>query len=328
MRASLRSLFVLASVLGIRGPGAALSQAPPEACSAVIYSQPEAGVRRYVLDRVEGQAVFASAVKDKDQQNAEDACIALFEEKDRRRIATATVDGRGLFALTGVAPGRYTLVAAMAGERGLAVPIELAKGSGGPRLLLRLHDAGDPEKSLAALVTDPGLRRELLRMAEQDQAVREEMTRSGWDHPDPGIAARMAAVDAQNTARVREIFKQHGWPDPGLVGVDGAEATFLLVQHAEPSFQKEMLPLVEKAFRAGGLRGQSYALLKDRVLVAEGKPQIYGTQTKLKGKDFIPAPIADEANLDKRRAEVGLQPFAEYLKLLKEVYFPAEKDKL
>jgi hypothetical protein len=135
----------------------------------------------------------------------------------------------------------------------------------------------------------------------------------------------MATIDAHDMARMREIVKQHGWPVPGLVGVDGTEAAFLLVQHAEHSFQEEMLPLVEKAYRAGELRGQNYALLKDRVLVGEGKPQIYGTQMKIKGKEIIPDPIEDEANLDKRRAEMGMEPFAEYLKDLKELYFPPEK---
>ena len=28
--------------------------------------------------------------------------------------------------------------------------------------------------------------------------------------------------------------------------------------------------------------------------------------------ELIPQPIEDEANLDRRRAELGLQPFAEY----------------
>lgn len=327
MRANLPSLVLLVSTLGVCGPVAALSQPPPDACSALVYSQPEAGAQRYVLDRVEGQVVFASALKGKDLQNAEGVCIALFEEKDRRRIATATTIDRGGFALKGVAPGRYTLVAALKGERTLAVPIELVKGSGGPRLLLRLRDEGGPEKSFATLVSDPGLRQELLLMVEQDQAVRQDMTRSGWDHPNPVIAARMSAIDAQDTARMREIVRQHGWPGPGLVGMDGTEAAFLLVQHAEHSFQEEMLPLVEKAYRAGELRGQDYALLKDRVLVGEGKPQIYGTQATFGGKELTPSPIEDEANVDKRRAEVGLPPLAEYLKDMKEFYFPAAKDK-
>jgi hypothetical protein len=264
-----------------------------------------------------------------DTGNLSGVCIALFEEKGQRQAAAVATDDRGAFVLTGVAPGRYTLIAARQEFRGLALPVELTTGSGKTGLLLRLRQEGDKEKSRATLITDLGLRRELLQRIEQDQAIRQEMVKSGWDHPDPKVAERMAAIDADNTARMREIVKAHGggWPGPDLVGVDGTEAAFFLVQHAVPSFQKEMLPLVEKAYRTGSLRGSEYALLKDRVLVAEGKPQIYGTQVNFKDKEPIPNPIEDEAHLDKRRAEVGLPPFAEYLKFLKDMYFPPDKDK-
>jgi hypothetical protein len=38
-------------------------------------------------------------------------------------------------------------------------------------------------------------------------------------------------------------------------------------------------------------------------------------------------PIEDEANVDRRRAEIGLIPLSEYIKFLKQFYFPSEKDK-
>lgn len=91
------------------------------------------------------------------------------------------------------------------------------------------------------------------------------------------------------------------------------------------------MPLVEKAYKSGSLSGQSYALLLDRVLVGEGKPQVYGTQTKRieewKGREPALEPIEDEANVDQRRAEVGLTPLAEYMELLKQLYFPQDKGK-
>jgi hypothetical protein len=92
-------------------------------------------------------------------------------------------------------------------------------------------------------------------------------------------------------------------------------------------FQKEMLPLLRDAYRAGELPGRFYALLLDPVLVREGKPQIYGTQAKGQWKDHEPVlePIEDEANVDRRRAEVGLPPLAEYLVTLKQMYFPKDK---
>ena len=183
------------------------------------------------------------------------------------------------------------------------------------------QEAGNP------VVKEPALRRELLKRVEQDQAIRNELISKGIKNLDKDVLARMQGIDTANTERVRAIVRKYGWPSPELVGRDGAEAAFLLVQHANHAFQKEMLPLVEKAHRSGGLSGQNYALLLDRVLVGEGKRQIYGTQAKLKGKEFVPDPIEDEANVDKRRAEVGLPALSVYLKVLNEMYFPKDKGK-
>ena len=180
-------------------------------------------------------------------------------------------------------------------------------------------------------VKKPALRLELLKRVEQDQAIRNELISKGAQNPDKAILARMQAADTANTKRMKAIVSQYGWLSPELVGRDGADAAFLLVQHADLAFQKKMLPLVEKAYRGGGLSGQSYALFLDRVLVGEGKPQVFGTQAKRleewKGQEPALQPIADEANVDKRRAEVGLPPLSEYRQFLKRMYFPESQGK-
>ncbi len=188
-------------------------------------------------------------------------------------------------------------------------------------VLLLLLSSTQAQEARNPSVKEPALRLELLKRVEQDQSIRNELISKGLEHPDKAILERMRVIDTANTERVKAIVRQYGWPTPALVGRDGAEAAFLIVQHSDHGFQKEMLPLVEKAYRSGGLAGQSYALLLDRVLVGEGKPQVYGTQAKRveewKGGEPALAPIEDEANVDKRRAEVGLFPLAEYREMLK-----------
>lgn len=167
---------------------------------------------------------------------------------------------------------------------------------------------------------DPALRQELLDRRDRDQTIRNELIASGAEHPDPQLAERMRRIDGENTARMKEIVKQHGWPGPELIGEDGTRAAWLLVQHSTPEFQKEMLPLVKAAYEAGKLAGSNYALLQDRVLVHEGKPQIYGSQGRWENGVLGLQPIEDEANVDARRAQVGLRPLAEYLRGPKETY--------
>jgi hypothetical protein len=162
----------------------------------------------------------------------------------------------------------------------------------------------------------PALRRELLAMEVEDQAAR-----SAWiaQMDDPALRDAVMAIDARTTARMREIVAEHGWPGRKLVGDDGAAAAWLLVQHADQhrDFQKQCLALLEAAVAAGDAEPRHLAYLHDRVAVAEQRPQRYGTQF---GEDGEPAPIEDEANVDARRAAVGLGTMAEYREEMRRVY--------
>jgi len=65
-----------------------------------------------------------------------------------------------------------------------------------------------------------------------------------------------------------------------------------------------------------------YAMLNDRVLMEEGKPQVYGTQIKMAatfdGEDMAMQlylwPVENPDALDSLRRSVGLSPIEEYLR--------------
>jgi tetratricopeptide (TPR) repeat protein len=159
---------------------------------------------------------------------------------------------------------------------------------------------------------DPALRDEILKMVEVDQAARMELARGNFK--DEAAKERLRAIDTQNTARMKDIIARKGWPTRTLVGQRASHAAWLLVQHADLDleFQKQCLPLLEKAVAQGEATPANLAYLTDRVLVAEKKPQRYGTQFhEVDGKQ-VPQPIEDEANVDARRAAVGLGTLAEY----------------
>jgi hypothetical protein len=179
-------------------------------------------------------------------------------------------------------------------------------------------------------IANPVLRQELLTRVEEDQAIaREYYPKQAAGQLDAALIARRESSLSNNTTRIKAIIKQYGWPGPDLVGKDGSDAAFLLVQHSDNSFRKKMLPAVRSAFKAHKLSGQNYALLLDINLVEEGKPQIYGTRVKAfdqwKNHKPIPEPIKDPANVDKRRAEVGLLPLSIYLDDMAEMRFPTQQ---
>lgn len=169
--------------------------------------------------------------------------------------------------------------------------------------------ANDAKRNVAQ---KPELRDELLRMVDEDQAARRAAGAAQFK--DAAANERMKAIDVKNTARMKEIIAQVGWPTKTLVGERASKGAWLLVQHADldPAFQKQCLPLLEKSVEAGEGTKKELAYLTDRILVAEGKPQRYGTQFHTVDGKLVPRPIEDEANVDARRAAVGLGTLAEY----------------
>jgi hypothetical protein len=301
-------------------------------CAQIKYAAPLIPSKVYLLSRIEGQVVYASPSQKWDSGSANGLCVTLFNRVSGGLVAESTTDDRGQFELTNVAPGEYVLIAFAGEALQINLPLRLVPyGKAGPprRLLLHMREKEDRRKSYVSLVTNLALRKELLTLVEQDQNLRNDMIKSGVDHPDKAILARLDALDSQNTVRMRSIIKKFGWPGAELVGWDGTEAAFTLVQHAAHSLQKELLPLVKAKFKAGIIQGPNYALFLDRVLVDDGKPQVYGLKAKpfaqWKNGEPVLYPIADEANVDKRRAEVGLSSLAEYRLFLKRMYYPERK---
>jgi hypothetical protein len=149
----------------------------------------------------------------------------------------------------------------------------------------------------------------------------DQRARNAWIERQDDLALMKAVeeLDHKNTARMKEIVAQHGWPGKSLVGEDGARAAWLLVQHADDAltFQQQCLALIEPMVALGEVRPQDLAYLRDRLSVHEKRPQRYGTQF---GPDGEPLPIEDPANVDARRAAVGLEPLAKYREELRKLY--------
>ncbi|WP_211328855.1 DUF6624 domain-containing protein [Thermomonospora umbrina] len=120
----------------------------------------------------------------------------------------------------------------------------------------------------------------------------------------------MREIDADNTPSMRDILARYGWPGVTLVGDDGAHAAWYLLQHAPPDFQEWCLPHIAVAAAIGEARPKDLAYLVDRILTHQGRPQLYGTQYD--GATMTPLPIERPEHLDWRRAQVGLEPHAEY----------------
>ena len=173
------------------------------------------------------------------------------------------------------------------------------------------------------------LQAELLRRAGQDQVARTELLRRA-EHdnvtraePEPDWDT-VASVDADNLRWLKNVVAEVGWPGRSMVGEEGAHAAWLLAQHADrdPAFQRRCLDLITEAARSGEASLAELAYLTDRVLLAEGQPQEYGTQMAGREEGWAPRRLRDPGTVDKRRAAMSLGPLSEYIARMAHEYGP------
>jgi hypothetical protein len=175
--------------------------------------------------------------------------------------------------------------------------------------------------------SSPGLRKELAERYAKDQKVRDEWIATGSSK---ASTQAMLAVDAGNLAWLKPLISKQGFPTVAQVGEQGVSHAWMLVQHAtgDPALQARVLRELAARIGAGGVSKQDYALLKDRVLLEQGKKQIYGTQfTKAESGKLVPRPLEDPTHVDERRASMDLMPLADYQCVLEVMYTPSSNPK-
>ncbi|GHH69406.1 hypothetical protein GCM10018793_01800 [Streptomyces sulfonofaciens] len=158
-------------------------------------------------------------------------------------------------------------------------------------------------------VTDVAV--ELAGMAEADHRM------GPWaNSDDPAEQLAWRRLTARHGDRLAEIMAVHGWPTADLVGAEAAEAAWLIAQHADRQLdvQRRALALMERAVAKGAASARHLAFLRDRVLVNDGRKQVYGTQIAgVRRGAPVPWPCEEPERMDELRAEVGIEPFADYV---------------
>ncbi len=103
--------------------------------------------------------------------------------------------------------------------------------------------------------TDTSLKGELEAMYDTDQSHRSEMQAVGTKYGNNSqevmtLWKKQQPIDEANIVRLGQIIEEHGWPSHSLVGYKGAIAAFLVLQHADHTYQKKYLPLVRASVAA------------------------------------------------------------------------------
>lgn len=229
---------------------------------------------------------------------------------------------------------------ALAGEKEAAFARLLAT----PSDLLRSHVADDAD--LVSLHGDPRWTTLLARhrsdmasqMVRRDDALLDELQRridndqnarnqAMQDPANETLATAMGDIDRDNTAWLKAYLTEHGWPGYDVVGRSGSMGFFLLAQHADhdPAFQDQVLAMLQDAVTRKQASGIHLAYLTDRVRLAQGQPQLYGTQFHTVDGKLEPQPIADPGQVEARRAALGMESLDEYTANLQDMHATPKK---
>ena len=125
----------------------------------------------------------------------------------------------------------------------------------------------------------------------------------------------MKAQYSINTSKIKKILDEYGWLGADIIGNQGDSTLFLVIQHSDLETQEKYLPMMREAVKKGNAKANNLAFLEDRVALRKGEKQIYGSQIAPDPEtgEYIILPLIDPENVDKRRAEVGLGKFQDYI---------------
>jgi hypothetical protein len=181
---------------------------------------------------------------------------------------------------------------------------------------------------------DKTLKALLDSIQEEDQAGRRQIqaiaSEFGYDSPQiKELWKEIGIKDSLNLIIVENILQTRGWLGPELVGYSGSSTLFLVIQHSDQLTQEKYLPMMREASKKGDASRSNLALLEDRVLLGQGKRQIYGSQigTDPETRVNFVLPIEDPENVDERRQLMDLGPLSDYTKYF-DFTWDLEKHKL
>lgn len=158
------------------------------------------------------------------------------------------------------------------------------------------------------------IRRELKKIQNKDQGIRLLYLYAKDESLKSRIHDYIKQVDGICAAKICSILDTYGWLGTEDVGSEGNETLFLAIQHVDDlKVQQKYMPMLRKAVKEGKAEAWHLAFLTDRVLMNQGKKQIYGTQKiAINGPErYYIVPLEYPDRVDSLREEIGLPSLAE-----------------
>jgi hypothetical protein len=189
----------------------------------------------------------------------------------------------------------------------------LSDGSSAAKLEIREFQVSTPcDWYKETRLTNTWVQRDQAPRGKYEKAYEEAARRGNIDNSVELKAAwaEIVETDLGLRAELDDFVSRCGWPSKTAFGIRAVEAAYIIVLHAPLQFKQKYLPVMTQAKMAGELEASNFAYITDKILVAQNRPQRYGTQVHALGSsgNIVPFPIEDESKVDELRAAAGIIP--------------------
>lgn len=167
------------------------------------------------------------------------------------------------------------------------------------KLLKVINDGPEPQR----VEVDCAKKKTILQdVFERDQALRKEKRID-------------RKIDHENLEIITSLLDKCGMPTLTEVNDVQMAAIWAVLQHSSNKYRNKYMPILEAAANNGDIGWGTIAMMKDRTLMEDGQPQIYGTQVSRNPQtgEWELFELSEPEFVNKRREEVGFGPIQEYL---------------
>ncbi|MGJ8683574.1 MAG: DUF6624 domain-containing protein [Nonlabens sp.] len=138
---------------------------------------------------------------------------------------------------------------------------------------------------------------------------------------------KIAEIDESNLTIIEQVLEKCGMPTKESAGELGHSAIWLVIQHASAEKRKQYFPMLLEAAENGLLEPQDVALMQDRMLMDDGKPQLYGSQVMMNDDGTYELyELQEPERVDARRKKMGMGELNDYLSFFKIKFDVLQKD--
>ena len=161
------------------------------------------------------------------------------------------------------------------------------------------------------LMSDDSVAVVLERLYYSDQNVREQIERSS--NSDLGfLISELIRTDSANLNCLEKILSKYGYPRRSKVGDTAAYGAFFVIQHNPGLIMEKYIDTIEALALIGEAESTHAAMMRDRLLMFQNQPQIYGTQaaSNLDSNDphrLYIWPVSNPDSVDEYRARAGFE---------------------